>query len=262
MPTLVLSPRYTPDSNTLWQAAIRANWPVMRLQNHRAPDELLGQDVVLYGEALFVAVIADQLNIALLETPVDWLPNLPFAYRQRDIFVSTLREARSLTTPKFIKPAADKSFDAKVYQTGNDLPSPEWFDDGTPVLVAEPVQWELECRCFVINRSLATFSPYLRYGELIQNDAGEWVATDDERTEAIAFLEHLLSEESVRFPPGIVIDIGKIAGRGWAVIEANPAWGSGIYGNDPDKVLSVLAHSCMKMDLLPAEYQEWLIERV
>jgi hypothetical protein len=66
----------------------------------------------------------------------------------------------------------------------------------------------------------------------------------------------------VRFPPGIVIDIGKIVGRGWAVVEANPAWGSGIYGNDADKVLDVLSQSCMKKDLLPDEYQEWLIERV
>jgi hypothetical protein len=258
----VLSPRYTPDSNTLWQAAIRANWPVIRLQNHRAPDELGAQDVVLYGEALFVAVIADQLNIALLETPFNWLPNLPFGYRQRDIYLSALREARSLTQPKFIKPAADKSFDAKIYETGGELPSPEWFDDATPVLVSEPVQWELECRCFVSNRSVATFSPYLRHGELIQNDAGEWIASDDERDEAAAFLEQLLNDPSLRFPPGIVIDIGKIVGRGWAVVEANPAWGSGIYGNDPDEVLKVLAKSCMKRDQLPDDYSVWLIERV
>jgi hypothetical protein len=59
-----------------------------------------------------------------------------------------------------------------------------------------------------------------------------------------------------------VIDIGKIVGRGWAVVEANPAWGSGIYGNDPDEVLNVLAKSCMKRDQLPDDYSVWLIERV
>ncbi len=90
MPTLVLSPRYTPDSNTLWQAALRAKWSVLRLQNHRAPDELQNQDIVLYGEALFVAIIADQLDLALFETPLDWLPSLPFSYRQREVYLTTL----------------------------------------------------------------------------------------------------------------------------------------------------------------------------
>jgi hypothetical protein len=56
--------------------------------------------------------------------------------------------------------------------------------------------------------------------------------------------------------------LAKLWGEGWAVVEANPAWGSGIYGNDADKVLDVLSQSCMKKDLLPDEYQEWLIERV
>lgn len=29
-------------------------------------------------------------------------------------------------------------------------------------------------------------------------------------------------------------------GRGWAVVEQNAAWGSGIYGCDPEEVLEVL----------------------
>jgi len=34
--------------------------------------------------------------------------------------------------------------------------------------------------------------------------------------------------------------VGHIKDRGWAVVEANAAWGSGLYGCDPVKVLEVL----------------------
>ena len=34
--------------------------------------------------------------------------------------------------------------------------------------------------------------------------------------------------------------------RGWAVIESNPAWGSGLYGCDLNQVLGVLQRACLK----------------
>jgi hypothetical protein len=37
-----------------------------------------------------------------------------------------------------------------------------------------------------------------------------------------------------------VIDVGRIPGKGWAIIEINQAWASGIYGCDPGRVLDVL----------------------
>jgi hypothetical protein len=40
------------------------------------------------------------------------------------------------------------------------------------------------------------------------------------------------------------LDVGIIAGRGWATIEANPAFGAGIYGCDAAKVLETIA-GCM-----------------
>ena len=43
-----------------------------------------------------------------------------------------------------------------------------------------------------------------------------------------------------------MIDVGRIEGRGWAVIEANPAYGSGIYGCDPQKVLEVVNRATIK----------------
>ena len=78
MPTLILPPRYTPDSNALWKAAIDADWETERLQGWRVPEGLaVDSDIVLYGEPLFAAVVADQLRLALLEPPFQWTAELP-----------------------------------------------------------------------------------------------------------------------------------------------------------------------------------------
>lgn len=256
MPILILSPRYTPDSTQLWQAALRAKWSTMRLQSHRAPDELKGQEVVLYGEGLFVTIIAEQLEIVLLESPLDWLPNLPLPYRLREISLSTLKDARSITHPAFIKPTADKTFDSKVYASGAELPSAEFFDDNTSVLIAEPVEWELEFRFFISGRKVQTFSPYSRHGELVTDNA-----SDSDSDEALHFVEQILADERVPIAPGIVLDIGKIINRGWAVVESNPAWASGIYACNPNKILEVLSKSCTQQSHLSETDFKWVIQR-
>jgi hypothetical protein len=46
-----------------------------------------------------------------------------------------------------------------------------------------------------------------------------------------------------------VLDVGIITNRGWAVIEQNAAWGSGIYGCDPVQVLEVIRHAANPIPL-------------
>jgi hypothetical protein len=46
----------------------------------------------------------------------------------------------------------------------------------------------------------------------------------------------------------VVLDVGIIRGEGWAVVEANAPWGSGVYGCDPDQVLRVVQRACMAID--------------
>jgi len=47
-------------------------------------------------------------------------------------------------------------------------------------------------------------------------------------------------------PAAISLDVGTIRGRGWAVVEANGAWGSGIYGCNPDEVLNVISQAVIR----------------
>ena len=259
MPTLVLPPRFTPDTIAISQAAELAGWSVERLSSWRVPDWLRGQDVTLYGEPLFAAVVAGDLGLVLLEPPFDWLVTLPAEYRKREIRLTTLRDARQLRQPAFVKPADDKCFLAGVFSSGEQLPGGDVLPGRTAVLIAEPVRWAVEFRCFSLERTVIDLSPYLRHGELAQSPEGKW---EDARTEqAREFAAAVVSDDSVALPPAIVIDVGLIEGRGWAVVETNAAWGSGIYGCDPAAVLRVVRRACLPRDQVSAADRPWVIER-
>ncbi|HZS09297.1 MAG TPA: ATP-grasp domain-containing protein [Blastocatellia bacterium] len=261
MTTLVLPPRYSADSISLWRAAIESGWEVERLHGWRAPRHLKGQDVVLYGEPLFAAVVASKLGLSLLEPHFSWLPELPYCYRRREIVCTTLGEAKKRTGRAFIKPADDKCFPARVYDSGGEIPTSYILPDSTPVLISEPVIWEREFRCFVLSREVATFSIYSRGGKLAEEEDGSYRATTDEAEEAMKFMVSLVSDPAVRLPSSVVVDVGLIAGRGWAVVEANPPWGSGIYGCDPVKVLRVIERACIRADEIMMDDRDWIIDR-
>lgn len=239
MPTLILTPRFTEDAQALWRAAGQLGWGVERLTTWRVPDELRATpEPVLYLEALFGPILAKQFGLRLFEPAIDWLPRLPEEFRKRRVSLMRLREARQLTDLAFIKPPNDKSFPARVY-AGSELPV--GYDEESPVLVAEVVRWEVEFRCFVLDRQPKTISVYLRNGEL-QRDQG-FAASMTELAEAESVVRAILADSRVDLPRAAVLDVGIIAGRGWAVVEQNAAWGSGIYGCDPVHVLEVLRHA-------------------
>lgn len=243
-PTLILTPRYTGDSQLLWRAAIRRGWHVARLETWSIPEHLRKVSApVLYVEALFGPMLADELGVRLLEPPDDWLVRLPAEYRLRDIHLTTLDEARASSVPAFVKPPADKSFAARVY-TGADLP--DGLPGDMPVLVAEVVAWENEFRCFILDRALRTFSLYARNGEL--QDEEDYASTDDEAAALTAFVSRMLADARVDLPRAIVVDVGVIAGRGWACVEANGAWGTGLYACDADEALRVIRHATVSGD--------------
>jgi hypothetical protein len=261
MTTLVLSPRYTPDSIQLRRAALEAGWAVERLQSYRVAENLRGIDIALYGEALFTTIIAEELGYILLEAPADWLGKLPIDYVKRQIQFTTLGAVRKhFNNPVFIKPAEGKSFAAHIYNTVDELPSSESQPDDMPVYVVEPVQWSIEFRCYVMERKLITLSIYSRNGAIAEID-GEWLASDSEIAEASAFCETLLQDNTIAMPPAFVLDIGQIVGRGWAVIETNPVWASGIYGCNAARILPILQRACIRADTISDEDRRWQINR-
>ena len=255
-PTLYLSPRYTPDSVAIWRQGIADGWIVERLQSRTQRPIPKSRAVAVYGEPFFAREVAASMSMALLEPPFEWLTTLPLSLTNRKIRYTTLAEGRLLTAPAFVKPADDKCFDAQVYESGVELPAEDHLDGSAPILISEPVTWISEFRCFVLDGDVVTLSVYLRDGELAQAEDGTWPSTDEEIAEARAFAELVLS--TVDLPPAVVLDVGVVDGAGWSVVEANPAWGAGIYGCDPGAVLRVLARSCVLKETITDADARWV----
>jgi hypothetical protein len=249
MPTLLLSARQTDDAQLLWRACVALNWKVVRVHDWHVPTTDKN-DLAVYGEPLFARHVAQSLGLELQEPSLDWLPKLAPKWRIRDVRLTTLAEARNITAKVFIKPADEKCFDAKVYSSGTELPGLGPLPEDLPVLVQEVVEWKIEFRCFVLNRKVVALSPYWRAGELAKADDGSWPASEKELETTTEFCESVLADRTVLVPDAVVIDVGFVEERGWAVVEANAAFSSGIYGCRPESVLSVLQRACRPKNTL------------
>jgi ATP-grasp domain, R2K clade family 2 len=258
MPTLLLSQRHSSDSNAMWRAAIHEGWGVERIRGYSIDPDLAAKDPVLYGETLLADALAAPLDLAFLEPTADWLPSLPERYRRRAVRLATLADARALTQPSFVKPPDEKWFGARVYESGAALEVAEGMEDEYAVLIAEPVVFEVEYRFFVLSRAVSTGSIYIRGGAIARSGGGEWPADPAETEAAAAFLQTLLRDPAVELPVAVVIDVGRIQGRGWAVVEANPAWASGLCDADPLAVLAVLRRATVPRAALVATDRRWV----
>ncbi|MCW5823112.1 MAG: ATP-grasp domain-containing protein [Cyanobacteria bacterium TGS_CYA1] len=239
------------------EAALASGWQVMQLESWRPPEALAGRtDVIAYGEPLFVAAMAEFLGLSLLEPHFDWLPRLPQTYTKRAVTITTLERARSEKERIFAKPADDKCFSAGVYSSGKDIKASDLLPTDIPVLISEIVDWKVEYRFFILYRQPQTFSIYLRNGELDFN-----VPPDTESEEAFAFVQTIFEDTAIQMPPGVVLDVGFIEGRGWAILEANPAFGAGVYLCDPVKVLPVLSRCVIAASELSDDDKRWVIQR-
>lgn len=256
MPRLILSPRHTPDSQRMWRAAIGAGWDVYRMQPHEYARRVCPEpegELVLYGESLFATTMAEPCGLDLLEAPEDILATLPAPVVGRRVLCTTLPDVLlgdASAFPLFVKPTKEKTFRAAVYASASDLEkatrhlvdesSGTWTHDllNEKVLVSEPVTFEVEFRTVVSGGRVAGASIYMRGGELAEVD-GEWPCDPRELREAVALAEEIARGVSC----ACVLDVGRMAGRGWAPVEFNPLWASGLCGIDARDVLEPLRAS-------------------
>ncbi len=209
----------------------------------RLPENIIssGAKGVPYGGQTFGEVISQQMNWKLLRNSFDWLARAPKKYLKRQVDFMTLGEAKKLNVRKFIKPCDDKCFDAQVYDAGTFNP-PDIIANDYSVLVSDEVEFELEYRCFVMDGKVQTWSNYLYYGDI--NNLDYVNKTPDDLEPLTDFANRFLAEMPDTVPS--VVDFGVIKGQGWAVIETNEAWASGLYHCDPEQALKVMEASCEK----------------
>jgi hypothetical protein len=243
---LITQPRVGLSHNEILALQIAARekgWDVLPAPSSWRLDEDLiksGVKGVPYGSQTFCEVISQQMGWTLKANQFDWLAKLPQTYLKRKVDFMTLGEAKRLTEIKFIKPADDKVFLAGIYPPGTLVVNVAVPDD-TPTLVSEIVEFDLEYRCFVDGDKVTTWSNYICYDNIA--DPRYWSMVDlSEEHLPNEFVETLMWEDLKTMPS--VIDVGRIKGKGLAIIETNQAWASGIYGCDPSGVLEVLEKSC------------------
>lgn len=258
--TLLLSTRKMPGTLALADAACEAGWSVHAWDED--PPSLPAGRVVYYGRTDVVTQAAASYRLALLEPPLDLLARLPTPLRLRDVEFARFRDLSRLMRPTFVKPAdpLDRCFDAGVYSNPGDIRAPRGIDPYTPVLVAESVEWLAEFRCFVREGSVVATSPYLSFGRPVWRSWGQGGEKAAASRDAVAVCWRLF-DARLALPPAFVVDVGLVEGRGWAVVEFNPAWCSGLLGADPTAVLGVLERACRDADALATEDCRWVVDR-
>ena len=262
-PVVLLGPRMTDDSVAVWRTCLELGWTPERIQGWRVPEHLTteGRPVMIYGEPLFAEAVADQTGLVLLEPSIDWLTTVPREYLLRDIELMTLGEARTRTSPAFVKPADGKIFEPRVYASGVELPTDENVDMDIAVLRSGIVDFRLEVRCFVRERKIVSLSPYWRDGELARDQEGQWSFQVGEEAAARAFAEMALADDRIALPPACTLDVGRLDDGVWAIIEANPCWGAGLYGCDPKEVLLSIQDAIVPRGSLSDEDKRWVSKR-
>ena len=163
----------------------------------------------VYGNDTFCLVLQQKLCFNLISPPDDLLTGVDETWLKRKIRLLTLSDAKKLAFPTFLKSAVPKIFKASTYQTVDDLNQEcTKLPDNTMVIHSEIVEFLSEARAFVYNGTVLDCSVY---------------EGSSEPKKAVKFVTEFLSEVPVT--KTFVLDLGEIAEKGWAIIEANPSWG-------------------------------------
>ncbi len=261
MPTLILASREHSSDHGLAHAAEAAGWRVHDLA--ASPAEKLDPPVVVYVTTETALDASRRLGLALLEPPLDLLARLPGIHLQRTVQFARFADLNRLTSRVFVKPADPlaKVFDAGLYASPADIRTHRPIPPMTPVLLSEPVEWITEYRCFLLEGRIAAFSPYIHFGRATWKPWGQGGEKAQLPGAVSDFLRRLVADQAVLLPPAVVVDIGLIDERGWAVVEFNPVFCAGLLGADPMAVLPVLARACQPRDNLGTD-ERWVIERM
>ena len=228
MGTLLLHPRYDPDSQILWQAAVAKGWRVVRSQSYSAE----GKIDALYGGYMWGESVAAQLGLPLMVPDDDWLTTVPYALSKRVTIKSVVSQV--VNFPVFAKSLRGKTIASRVYHSSDDFP-PGSRDEA---ILVQPVRdMAFEYRAFVLDGAILAASCYAKDGEL-------FVVEMDEASPMRNWMDGTAACLAPSLPRACVIDFGILRNGARCVIEANPAWCSGLYACDPSQALAVIGVSC------------------
>lgn len=238
---IALSPIYTDDSNNLKKASLNSPYQLNRFNGKWNVPEAFRDDVIaVYGEDIYAEIVTEQCGLTLTKPDDNWLSGISKTYTKRKISYGPLKDFVHEENI-FIKCSDFKSFKAGVFDQVKNIRGFDSLDPEIMVFTSEVVEWELEVRCFVLHNGIKTHSSYWR-----NNTFDTAPLSGTEQRELYVFFNDFIKRYAGTLPAAIVLDFGIIKGKGWALIEANPAWCSGLYACDAEKALEVIVKSCIK----------------
>jgi hypothetical protein len=188
---------------------------VLRLGRFWDPPPLEAARVRPYGNDAFCLVLAQKLGLEPISPPDHLLGHLDASLLGRAIELVQLADVERLAYPRFVKSAVPKLFAARVHADVDALrEETRGLAAETLLIASEIVEFEAEVRCFVLAGEVLTLAAY----------EGEVPALDEARELAARIATNPL------VPRTCVLDVGRMRGRGWGLIEANASWGAGLNG--------------------------------
>jgi len=212
------------ERDALAAAFCRGGGEVHRIGRFWDPPAFDPATVRVYGPDSFCLVLQQKLGFALCSPEDDLILRLPPEFLRRQLSQKTLGDALASDLPLFIKPVMPKQFRGAVYGSAEVLAEEcRGIPMETPVFVSESVKITAEVRCFVLDGSVMAAAVYEGKAEV---------------ADAIQFTGSVM--KALPLPHAVVVDVGMVAERGWAVIEFNAAWGAGLNGCNPELALSTI----------------------
>jgi hypothetical protein len=238
---LILSKRYSVDSQLLYNAAINRGLSVWRFNSQSMPHELTkNQQVAVYAESSIAEYVAQELALSLLSPKESLLAELPYSYVKRQISYVPFKDFKRPKEKMFIKPADYKYFIAGVYEANDNIAGFNQCQPHDPILLSEVVEFVEEYRFFVLNGKRVAVSDYVINSKYTgDNDSSAKLSP-----KLLSFADDVITSINNLMPITYVIDIGRFITGEYAVIEFNPTWGSGLYKASADKVLECVVAAC------------------
>ncbi len=221
---LLISDKSDIERDSVAEAFSRAGGTVHRIARFWDPPHLDPATVRVYGADSFCLVLQQKLGFTLCSPDDELLLRVPHEFLRRKVSRDVLRNSSAFPFPIFVKPIVPKQFRGAIYHSVDELSAEcHGLPSETGVFASELVTLSGEARTFLLGDHVLDASIYEGQANV---------------TGASSFVQALAKE--IALPRSVVVDVGLIENRGWAVIEFNAAWGAGLNGCDPTKVLPAI----------------------
>jgi hypothetical protein len=202
----------------------------------KVPENMRHRPGMVYGKDLFCQVVASQMNWTLLSNSPQWITTLPHKFINREIYYTTVAEARKEKSRKYFKLTDTDHFASGIRNSGRELPTNDVFgSDG--ILVSDNMIFTSEYRCVVKNRTAITACCYRKLQEV--NLKSNYLFNHDMIIKFVNFL----FKEKIECVPGSIIDIGKYDKDKFAIISSKTPYSSNMFGCEPIAMLNAIKAS-------------------